>query len=291
MPTSPRGNQPTSLIAATTDPHRRAAESGIRAPKDQVILVEGRTDEMALKKHCSFDGITFKAIGKGEGKKEIVHQVSVHPDYMGLVDMDHDFYAKVVGPVSNLVDTRHQCCLYSFISRRNSGPDYIIRDSIEIIKQLSRVDPQVGSEKPEILQKLRNNGQTYSDFVRERTMAKLFKGQMGERRIPVEKGGENAPNWQDVTNKENPAGWVRDLIGEKSNKEFVVYKNINRKVLYDVGVRDHDLYFGIAVLLESQGIRIHENRKWKIRREIGKMMQRKSDNSVTNHFLKQLGLL
>ena len=90
LPTSPRGNQPTSLIAATTDPHRRVAESGIRAPKDKVILVEGRTDEMALKKHCSFDGITFKAIGKGEGKKEIVHQVSVHPDYMGLVDMDCD---------------------------------------------------------------------------------------------------------------------------------------------------------------------------------------------------------
>ena len=95
--------------------------------------------------------------------------------------MDHDFYAKATKSLENLVDTRGQCCLYSFISRKSPGGLHIVNDSIEIITQISRRDTSVNLCKDEIKNAIRNKKQTFSDFVRERTYTKLFRGQMGEQ--------------------------------------------------------------------------------------------------------------
>ena len=281
----------TSITNVATDTIRRAAEGRIRPLRDRVVLVEGKNDEITLRDNCPIPGIKFQHIGKNKGKREIIQKVSEDPDFLGLVDMDYDFDSEEIRLSRNLIDTRGQCCLYSFICMRELEDDFIVNHTIEIIEQLSRDEEYVRLNKDPLISKLKASEKSYIEFVKIRTNAKLYKGRLGRALgSKVQTDGQIGPKWEDILHNSGVEDWVKDLIGKDSLQDFNNFVSINFQTLKGVGIRDHDLCAGVVLLLESQGIAtVHL--KGRINRQIGKIMRRESGNEVTIYFLSKLGLV
>lgn len=271
----------TSLEQAVTDPKRREAESAIRTPPDTVVLVEGMSDKIFFKTHCRSKGVSFQHTEWGKGKPHIVKQVCSTDDYYGIVDMDHDFNSDETSVSERLVDTRQQCCLYSFVSRRRSDDGRIVDDAVKVIRSLVRIDQK---ERHELILELRSYSDRFQRFVEERTKARLYRGRLG----PGTEGAEERSfTWRDITRPNNDP--VSDLISNSLRQGYKDFKRDFEDTLSAVGVRDHDLSEAIMILLQGKFGSNSPNRR-EVNMQIGKLIEESGNSQMVEHFLEQLGL-
>lgn len=290
---------PTSLVEASSDPRRRGAESKIRRVKDRIILVEGSLDFHYFTETCKKEGLTFKIQG---GKDNIVSRVKESSDYYGIVDMDHDFKSKTIANTERLTDTNGRCCLYSYVSLNKSeskekADKEIVKDAKEIIARLSERDSEVMLRQQRIIGMLTSSKGEFVRHLRERTLARLWRGQEGDNQRTVMKGGVAGHTWEHIIEVRANREIVSDLVDEKKAIEFENWKNIslNRVHKEDVGIRDHDLHDGIMLLLRGAGIKIkgkygYSRYSRKVNDEIKRLVGRKGDTMITNRILSRLGI-
>ena len=281
-----------SLVEAISDPKRRRAESQIREPPDRIVLVEGRLDRFFFQENCEIDGLSFQTLGKGNGKREVIARVLGQADYYGIVDMDHDVKSTEIRGSKRLTDTWGQCCLYAFISKRGTEKWEIFEDARYVIRNLSNRDRRVLFRLREINSKLEISKESFTNYVRERTMARLWRGnewKSGRNLVP-EKGLVHS--WGDIDGASPTRDWVSDLVDKP-----IEYNNWKKHVgiihKHDLGVSDHDLAAGILILLRSEGIGCEDYPKYSsmVNREIMKLVSKRGDKETTNYFLRKLKLL
>jgi hypothetical protein len=268
-------------VRAVIDPKRRVAESAIRTPSDTVVLVEGMSDKIFFQTHCHKEDITFQCKGWGKGKPYIVEQVCSTDDYYGIVDMDHDFNSDEISVSERLVDTRQQCCLYSFVSRQRSDDGRIVDDARKVILSLVRIG---ANERHELILELSSYSDRFQRFVEERTKARLYRGRLGPG---AGKAEERSFTWRDITRPNNDP--VSDLISNSLRQGYEDFKRDFEDTLSAVGVSDHALSEAIMILLQGKFGNNSPNRR-KVNMEVGKLIEESGNSQMVEHFLAQLGL-
>jgi len=284
-------SEPTPLGDALADHKRRRAETAIRQPKDTIVYVEGRGDREFFREHTSDPTLTFTNIGKNKGKKQIIEMVSIAGDTYGIVDMDYDFDSTmVVGP--RLVDTSHQCCLYSYVTE-NGGSAGVTDLAIKVVQDVCQRqrDPMLNMMRNQMFDRLRYCGAQFENFVAERTKARLYRGYLGDSgaMVPSEEG---ECTWNDVENtKGNP---VTDLITDSMSPEYEIFKKEFSEQISAAGFNDHAIRDAIMLLFKDQypGYQVHEAQ---IRRFIDRKLERlviqAGNSDMVNSFLGELGLI
>ena len=239
----------TSLAEAVADPNRRRAESRIRSPRDIEVFVEGWGDMVFLKRNYRESrqrDITFKHAERNGGKEWVIQTVKGSENKLkyGIVDMDHDIDSKCVEGCERLVDTSEKCCLFSYVVDEEHLLDFVISLVRYIHLELKR---EYAHPVDEIIQNLNRHESTIKERLKERTKARLWRGDAGTRGRIKERGAR--PGWTAFMFNEN--GNISDLVQSgTARKNFEIFCKIslfNKKP----GVNDHDLEDLVMIMFEE----------------------------------------
>jgi hypothetical protein len=195
--------------------------------------------------------------------------------------MDHDFNSDEISVSERLVDTRQQCCLYSFVRRQRSDDGRIVDDARKVILSLVRIG---ANERHELILELSSYSDRFQRFVEERTKARLYRGRLGPG---AGKAEERSFTWRDITRPNNDP--VSDLISNSLRQGYEDFKRDFEDTLSAVGVSDHALSEAIMILLQGKFGNNSPNRR-KVNMEVGKLIEESGNSQMVEHFLAQLGL-
>ena len=237
-----------SLVSQLFNPNRRALlrALGSTAPSSYTIVVEGLTDARFFQENlqsATYGYATFLPAIRVDGipGKDSVIEIVRHygEEYLGVVDMDHDFDSDEVSFSDRIGDTSDQCCLLSWVmSKQCKGipefscefVDYYLKDARSVTAQ----------------NMIRTRSAELVSFVMELTRARLFRGRVG---IAIGKSDIGV----DWTGMDDLRLSVSHLVPEEHVGRFEEFKAEWKEQLGQIGPNDHDLSTAMALLLKEMG--------------------------------------
>ena len=245
----------SSPIESVDDARRRDAEK-LFSPRERrpIVKLEGVSDVNYFNEFGDTSHYIYEVLGhnmRKNGKIHIRRHLREDNGDFGIVDMDYDFKGEDLQDLERLFDTNERCCLFALIQSSQFEGDLIPFAEQVFLKLITNSSNNV---LPRLSHTLHSQSTEFTAFVRERTVARLFRGfaqnvlriERTHRGIMGRKGEK--PTWSQIGDLDVS---ILDQEPEEIMGQYNQFKENFKDEIDAAGINDHAFRDGLELLFDE----------------------------------------